>query len=260
MNIDLHTHVKLSKKTEFSLDYFKQMMTEAEGNGLDAIAMTEHFNTWRFNDVYKELDRCYPYQHGYYLAEGVKVFPGMEVDIAETGHILLIGRREEILELRSRLEPYTEKGQFLDFETLLDWSEESGSLRIGAHPFREGTPLFHLPEELLKRLDAFDLNGKDIYSQGIEVYRDKIEPFAERLGLPIVGGSDTHHFMQYGSVLNRFSESFQTVAELKELIRQNAYQVEISPCLDIKVKSANMIKAMLKKELKITEDIEVQQV
>ncbi|SDG10756.1 hypothetical protein SAMN04488542_12627 [Fontibacillus panacisegetis] len=255
MKIDLHTHVKLAKKTSFSHDYFKEMMAEARINGLDAVAMTEHFNTWRYEDIYDVLDANYPYEHGYYVAEGVKVFPGIEVDIQETGHILIIGQRENVLELRGRLEPYTEKGEFIKFETLLDWSEEGGFLRIGAHPFREGTPLHHLPDELLRRLDAFDLNGKDIYSQGLKPYQAKINPFAELLGKPVVGGSDTHQFMQYGSVVNHFDEEFKTVQELKELIHRAAYHIEVSPCLETKVKAANIIKALLKQNLSIPEEV-----
>ncbi|AZK44970.1 PHP domain-containing protein [Paenibacillus lentus] len=252
MRIDLHTHVKLAKKTVFSHAYFKEMMAEAGKSGLDAVAMTEHFNTLRYEDIYQVLDRHYPYEQGYYLAEGMKVFPGIEVDIQETGHILLIGDRERVLELRKRLEPYTEKGRFIEFQTLLDWSEGQGFLRIGAHPFRIGTPLHHLPEELLGRLDAFDLNGKDIYSQGLETYRSRIDAFALGLGRPVVGGSDTHQFMQYGSVVNEFAQEAGTAEELRELIRRGAYKVEVSPCLDVKVKSANLIKSLLKKELAIS--------
>ncbi|MNO33777.1 hypothetical protein D3C76_237990 [compost metagenome] len=255
MKIDLHTHVKLAKKTTFSHEYFKEMMAEARTNGLDAVAMTEHFNTWRYEDIYDVLDASYPYEHGYYLAEGIKVFPGIEVDIQENGHILIIGQRENVLELRGRLEPYTEKGGFIKFETLLDWSEEGAFLRIGAHPFRVGTPLHHLPDELLQRLDAFDLNGKDIYSQGLETYQAKINPFAQRLGKPVVGGSDTHQFMQYGSVVNHFDEDFSSVQELKELINRAAYRIEVSPSLATKVKAANIIKALLKQNLSIPEEV-----
>ncbi|WP_055106647.1 PHP domain-containing protein [Paenibacillus ihumii] len=254
MRIDLHTHVKLAKKTAFSHAYFKEMMAEAGKNGLDAVAMTEHFNTWRYEDIYEVLDRHYPYERGYYLAEGIKVFPGIEVDIQETGHILIIGDRERVLALRRRLEPYTEKGRFIDFQSLLDWSEGQGFLRIGAHPFRLSTPLHHLPDELLRRLDAFDLNGKDIYAQGLEEYRARIDEFAQRLGRPVVGGSDTHQFMQYGSVVNSFDGEAGTAEELRDLIQRGAYQVEISPCLHAKVRSANVIKALLKKELAASEE------
>ncbi|MNJ48643.1 hypothetical protein D3C77_438400 [compost metagenome] len=156
--------------------------------------------------------------------------------------------------LRQRLEPYTEKGRFIDFQTLLDWSEGQGFLRIGAHPFRLGTPLHHLPEELLGRLDAFDLNGKDIYAQGLGAYRAQIDEFALRLGRPVVGGSDTHQYMQYGSVVNSLDGEAETAEELRDLILRGAYQIEISPCLHAKVKSANVIKALLKKEMAASEE------
>lgn len=104
MKIDLHTHGKLSKKSAFSEDYFREMVTEALANGLQALALTEHFNTSNFFGMYETLDRMYPYNGHYYEADGLMIFPGMEVDIAETGHILLIGLKEDILEARYALE------------------------------------------------------------------------------------------------------------------------------------------------------------
>ncbi|MDQ8737518.1 hypothetical protein [Paenibacillus sp. LHD-38] len=56
MNIDLHTHGKLSKKTHFSLEYFLSMVREAKENGLQAVALTEHFNTLNFTDMMDQLD------------------------------------------------------------------------------------------------------------------------------------------------------------------------------------------------------------
>ena len=100
MKIDFHTHGKLSKKVTFSLEYFKEMLDAAKKNGLDAIALTEHFNTHQFMDVYDTLDKEFPYANDYYDVNGVKVFPGMEVDIQEKGHILFIGGRENIRGLR----------------------------------------------------------------------------------------------------------------------------------------------------------------
>lgn len=47
----------------------------------------------------------------------------MEVDIRETGHILLIGRKEYILETRRQLDGYTEKGAFIPFDDLMDLAE-----------------------------------------------------------------------------------------------------------------------------------------
>ena len=181
MKIDFHTHGKLSKKVTFSLEYFKEMVDAAKENGLDAIALTEHFNTHQFMDVYDTLDKEFPYIYDYYDVNGVKVFPGMEVDIQEKGHILFIGSRINIRALRQKLNAYTEKNHFISFGTLLEEASEFEFLKIGAHPFRDSTPLHHLERELLMKLDAFDLNGKDLYKQGIRENSEKVFPFAEML-------------------------------------------------------------------------------
>ncbi|WP_151735168.1 PHP domain-containing protein [Paenibacillus tengchongensis] len=246
MNIDLHTHGKLSKKSVFDPEYFRQMVYEAKENGLDALALTEHFNTLNFFGMYAALDEMYPYNGHYYDAAGLKIFPGMEVDIAETGHILLIGRKEEILEVRAALEPYTREGHFIPFRQLLDLADSRGLWKIGAHPFRRSTPLHHLSTELLVRLDALDFNAKDIYVQGEEAYRALITPFAAGLRLPVIAGSDSHQCLQYGSVLNKLEVSCETMEELRAAVNLGAYTLEVSHCLPVKVKASVMMKKLLK--------------
>ena len=54
------------------------------------------------------------------MFDGLKIFPGMETDIAEGGHVLSIGPMEAILELNHRLEPYKAKGAFLPAEELME--------------------------------------------------------------------------------------------------------------------------------------------
>lgn len=246
MNIDLHTHGKLSKKSSFSPDYFREMVREAIANGLDAIALTEHFNTSNFFAMYETLDRMYPYNGHYYEADGLKIFPGMEVDIAETGHILLIGLKEHILDVRSSLEDYTKEGHFIPFRQLLDLADSLDLWKIGGHPFRSSTPLHHLDPEQLARLDAFDFNAKDIYMQGAEAYRALITPFAAKLGVPVIAGSDSHQCLQYGSVVNKLEYACSTMKELREAVRKGHYSIEVSPCLHTKVKASVMMKKLLK--------------
>ncbi|MNC12878.1 histidinol-phosphatase [compost metagenome] len=246
MNIDLHTHGKLSKKSDFSVEYFREMVSEAVANGLQALALTEHFNTSNFFGMYETLDGLYPYNGHYYEADGLNIFPGMEVDIAETGHILLIGLKEDILSVRSALEGHTREGEFIPFQKLLDLADRHGLWKIGAHPFRNSTPLHHLDPLLLARLDAFDMNAKDIYMQGADQYRALIEPFAHRLGVPVIAGSDSHQCLQYGSVVNRLELDCSTVEELKAAVRLGQYSIEVSPCLHTKVKGSIMMKKLLK--------------
>jgi len=249
MRIDFHSHVKISKKSAFMPTYFEEMMKEAKESGLDAIAMTEHFNTDRFYDVYEYLANNHHYEHGYYLINGLKVFPGIEVDVKEVGHILLIGDRTDIVEIRNFLEGHIEPEKFIPFQDLLDLADQYNILKIGAHAFRESTPLYQHDPNQLRRLDALDLNGKDLYTYGIADYYNKLELFAKELGLPIVAGSDTHQFLQYGCVYNDLSRDCKTVDELKQQINEGCYQIEISPSLDLKVKSAKLVKKLLKKLL-----------
>ncbi|MCM3260944.1 PHP domain-containing protein [Paenibacillus lautus] len=251
MKIDLHTHAKLSKASDFSKHYYEEMIREALDNGLDALALTEHFNTRHFDEVYRQLDSMFPYNGEYYDAGGLKIFPGMEVDIRETGHILLIGRKEFILETRRRLDGYTEKGAFIPFDDLMDLAEGFPLLKIGAHPFRESTPLRHLTRSQLSRLDAFDLNAKDMYQYGSEANQDQVQRFAADLGKPVTAGSDTHQCLQFGSVYNELQMPCESAAELKDAIMQGAYQIHVSDSLPIKVKASAMLKKLMKEIIRL---------
>lgn len=63
------------------------------------------------------------------------------------------------------------RGNFIPFKDLLDMADKHNLWKIGAHPFRTSTPLHQLDPELLRRLDAFDFNAKDIYMQGQRLIR-----------------------------------------------------------------------------------------
>lgn len=246
MKIDFHTHVKISKSSQFMVPYFEDMILEAKEAGLTAICMTEHFNTLRFFDIYDYLDSHYTYKHHYYNVQGLKVFTGMEVDVKEVGHILILGHRDDIVNMRKRLIPYEVKPNFIPFKELMDLADEFNTLRIGGHPLREGTPLTQHDPEQLKRLDALDLNGRDLYAQGQELYIERLEEFANKLDLPIVGGSDTHQYMQYGVIVNESSVDCQTVDDLKQMIQEDKYEIHISDDLEVKVKAAQLVKKLIK--------------
>ncbi|MFJ7827577.1 PHP domain-containing protein [Psychrobacillus sp. NPDC096623] len=254
MNIDLHTHAKLSKSVDFSLAYFQEMAQVALQRGLDAIAVTEHFNTKNFSDVFNTLDEHYPYNGHYYEMEGLKVFPGMEVDIAEVGHILCIGELEQIRALRQALDNYVTKGQFIPFAKLLQLTEHyPDMLVIGAHPFRKSTPLIDLDPALLGQLDAFDLNGKDLYSRGIDQNSSDLEVLSKQINKPVVAGSDTHHYMQYGVVFNAFHTPCETVAQLKQQIAELAFTIHIDDNLPHHVAEAVRLKAIAKEDMILTQ-------
>ena len=114
MYIDFHTHGKLAKRLPFSTVYTDWLFGEAKGAGLDALCLTEHFNTLGFDQVYEYLLDKYDRDGDTLLTDqGLRIFSGMETDIAEGGHILCVGVPEEILEINERLEPHKEKDTFL---------------------------------------------------------------------------------------------------------------------------------------------------
>ena len=55
MYLDFHTHGKLAKKLPFSTAYTDWLFGEAKGAGLDALCLTEHFNTLQFDELYGYL-------------------------------------------------------------------------------------------------------------------------------------------------------------------------------------------------------------
>ena len=56
MYMDFHTHGKLAKYLPFSTEYTDWLLREARRAGLDAICLTEHFNTQQFDTLYGYIE------------------------------------------------------------------------------------------------------------------------------------------------------------------------------------------------------------
>lgn len=245
MIIDFHTHGKLAKYLKFSPEYTDWLFSEAKTAGLDAICLTEHFNTLGFSTVYADIANRFPREGDAFDVNGLLVFPGMEVDIAESGHTLVLGPMEEILDFNHALEPHKAKGAFLPLAELAAEVRTRGLFFGAGHPFRAPG---HIPEQAPEALAAFefvDLNGKDL-AHDFEGTIAKTYAFAERLGVPVVSGSDTHQAFQYGCVTTHLDERVTTVADLREQVLAGAYHIEYANDLAFKVKTAGMLKRSLK--------------
>lgn len=246
MYVDFHTHGKLAKKLPFSTEYTDWLMREAKAAGLDAICLTEHFNTLQFEELYGYLKNvCIRDGDLLVTKDGLRIFAGMETDIAEGGHILCIGSLENIMELNARLEPYKGKGNFLPFEELMDLFEEYPVVTGAAHPYREGGHIPQLPFEQLKRLQFLDLNGKDVASDRA-YYEVKTGSLAKILNIPMVGGSDTHQAVQYGCIRTNFHIAVNTVEGLYEQMKAGSYEIIVSENAPFQVKIAGLLKTALK--------------
>lgn len=247
MQIDFHTHANLSKKITSSLEEFKEKIREARASGLNALAITEHFNATNIIELYETLQEEFPYKEDYYEIEGVKVFCGLEVDVKENGHFLVIGAREDILAIAKYLLAFQQEEHFIPVTELIELLSDYNVLKIAAHPLRESTPWNHHDPTILQQFDAYDLNGKDLYTYGLEI-EERVHAFANEHQIPVVGGSDTHQYLQYGSIINEFPDC-NSIDELKQVIHKGNYKITISPCLETKVKAANLVKKTLKKKV-----------
>lgn len=246
MFIDFHTHGKLAKKLPFSTEYTDWLMGEAYCAGLEAICLTEHFNTLQFNELYGYLEKVCKRDGDTLIAQsGLRIFAGMETDIAEGGHILSIGTPENILELNARLEPYKEKGKFLPFEQLMNLFEEYPVIVGAAHPYREGGHIPELPFAQLKRLHFLDLNGKDV-SMNREYFEEKTGALAKKLNIPMISGSDTHQAVQYGCVYTNIYKTVNTIEKLYEQMKAGNFEVVVSANATFQVKAAGLLKKALK--------------
>jgi len=243
MKIDCHTHGKLAKYLPFSVKYTQWLFREAILAGLDGICLTEHFNTLGFNEVYHYIGETFPREGDCFLFETLRIFPGMEIDIAQGNHIVVIGTMEDIILLRENLEPYSKKGDYLPFDKLMEMIGLYPVLAGFGHPFRGGIP--ELPEEVMKKLDYIELNGKDI-ALNRAVTMERTQALGERLGLPVVAGSDTHQSLQYGCICNRFAEQCTTIGHLRSLIDKRSYGMEISDMASVQVRGAVTLKRALK--------------
>lgn len=245
MYLDFHTHGKLAKYLPFSEDYMDWLLGEAKGAGLDAICLTEHFNTRQFSELYRYIAGVCDREGDTFIRDGIRIFPGMETDIAEGGHVLTIGPLDAILELNRRLEPYKEKGRFLPAEELLELFFQYPVLTGAGHPFRAGGHIPELPQESIRQLDFFDMNGKDV-----ALDRERTETLTKALGekyqIPIIAGSDTHQALQYGCIFTEMWYDVDTISKLYGEIRRRNYHIVVSDQAREKVESAALLKRNLK--------------
>lgn len=245
MNIDFHSHVKLAKSLPVNEKYLQWMFEECKKTSLDSICLTEHFNTKAFQDLYELIYDNSEKDGDCLIFNGLKIFPGMEVDILEGAHILVLGKFEDIIDLNEKLEDHKTKETFLTFDDLMDLLEPYDLIIGGAHPFRSNGAIPSLTKDQLEKLDFIDLNGKDTALEGKKNI-EKIEAFARKISKPILCGSDTHQAFQYEAVYNEFENDVNTFEDLREEIENGRYKLKISATIEDQVKSATLLKKALK--------------
>ena len=238
--IDTHTHPKMSKHFAFDSRSVDRMVRMAARVGLDGLALTEHFHGRDFWAIYKHLYRQYPSEGGVFWADGVAIIPGAEINIREGAHVIVLGEVAELRRLDCVFPEHLSDGYEPALRQFLDVTDDFDIARIGAHMFRPTKELGKFPTVDLRRLHALEVNGKDFGTELMLVVQ------ARALGLPIVAGSDAHHWLQLGVRHSVVHTEEITVRGVMKAIKEGLTGYGVGAYTPLRVKTAKSLKTITK--------------
>lgn len=238
--IDTHTHPKISKHFAFDPDAITRMIARARRVGLHGICLTEHFHATAYWDIPRHLEATFPCERGVFWAGDMALVPGAEVNIREGAHVIVLGEVAELQRLDAAFPERLSDHYEPTLREFLDVTDDFDVARIGAHMFRRAKELGKFPASDLRRLHALEINGKDF---GTEVM---LLTQARALGLPIVGGSDAHHWLQMGVRHTLLHTDDISMHSLIKTIREGLTGFATTPYTPLRVKTAKSLKSITK--------------
>lgn len=244
MIIDFHIHGKITSTFPFSIENFKHYIEEAKNESIGGFALIEHCHADNFEQAHRYLENNYKHEKDYFIVDGTKVFVGTEVTTSEKLDFLFIGKKEDTLDLRKSVVDVAQEKEFININKLFEIYCSKNMLVILAHPYRKHEQLPELSDFVLSKIDAIECNATDLYKKGIQSMTEKIEILSQEINKPIVAGSDSHYFLQFGSVKNIFEKEVSSVQDIKNQIKDKNFKIEISYDLNLRVKSARIIKKL----------------
>ncbi len=241
MKADLHVHAALSSSIGFDAVLFAELLGQARARGVEALGLVSHLFMPDLSGLFDRLGRRYAYGADHYDADGIALYPGIEVDTAEGPHLVALGSREAILTFYARYAADVAQHRPAPAAAFFARQEGLALLRICAHPLRPGRELARLPVALGACFDALELNASDLRRVGPDLLQET-RALAAAHGLPVVAGSDAHHALQVGAVQTRFAQPFVSLDELKEQVRAGALTLWAHPELETMVGAAQEAK------------------
>lgn len=238
--IDTHTHPKISKHFAFEPRSVVRMVKMAKRVGLDGLALTEHFHGREFWSIYKHLFSMYPSERGVFWADGLAIIPGAEVNIRERAHVIVMGEVAELARLDRAFPTPLSDGYEPLLREFLDVTDDFDIVRIGAHMFRPCKELGKFPAVDMRRLHALEVNGKDFGTEMMLLVQ------ARALGLPIVAGSDAHHWLQLGVRHSLMHTDDISVHAVIKTIKEGLTGYATGAYTPVRVKAAKSLKNITK--------------
>ncbi len=240
MNIDMHCHMQVYKRQFFSEERLIKIARAAKENNVDALVALEHYNSKQVPKILELIQKEGIKAGDAFLLEETLFFPGLEVNIKGKGHIVVMGTIDKIIALRNSYPKVIKKSDSLSLKALLKVCQKYGLRCTGAHPYRVSNYLYNRKEEVLKKLNYIELNGRNIDT------KEQTYELAKKLGLRVVSGSDTHHLAQMGGIYMKLQKRVNTYNELFEQIDAGNYNIQISKNIDLKNKTGIEKKKIVK--------------
>ena len=88
-----------------------------------------------------------------------------------------------------------------------------------------------------------------MHKRGIQENINDVNNICPGFDKPVVGGSDTHQYKQYGAVYTVLDQPCKNIAELKNVVLNRQFTVEVAPDLHERVSEAVRLKAIAKEKL-----------
>jgi hypothetical protein len=238
--IDTHSHPKMSKHFAFDPRSVVRMVAMSKRVGLDGLALTEHFHATEFWQVPEHLERTYPQSGGVFWADGLAILSGAEVNIREGAHVIVLGDVWELRRLDRAFPERLSRRYEPGLREFLDVTDDFEVVRIGAHMFRPGKELGKFAIDDLRRLHALEVNGKDFGTEVMLLVQ------ARALGLPIVAGSDAHHWLQVGVRHTLMHVDAISVRTVIKAVKEGLTGFGTGPYTPLRVKGAKALKRITK--------------
>lgn len=238
--IDTHSHPKISKHFEFSPVAVDRMIRQGRRVGLDALCLTEHFHATRYWDVSDYLEATFPCEQGVFRAPGLTLVAGAEVNIREGAHVIVLGEVPELRRLDRAFATRLSERYEPTLREFLDVTDDFDVVRIGAHMFRRQKELGKFAAVDLRRLHALEVNGKDFGTELMLLAQ------ARALGLPIVAGSDAHHWLQIGVRHTLVHTDELTFHAIAKVVKEGLTGFAGAPYTPLRVKAAKSLKNVTK--------------
>lgn len=192
--VDLHAHTRFfhgfeSRSTAYDPLGARLLRLFSEWHHLDGVALTNH-----------------DYSPGFESGTAQTLFvPGIEISTT-AGHVLVVGPDPPRWTTPGELTP----------TKVVSLAHERGCAAIIAHPFRRSDV-----HKSGADFDAVEVNGK--HPGNI----DRVRELADRLSVPVVGGSDAHYPFEVGRAFTRIEASRLTPETVVEAIRAGRVEPQL---------------------------------